>query len=119
MSLEITTLIERPKVKIDGIEYQLKLSGELSEKDYIKITLLGERITGSEGKGKATAVKQGYDWIIKKILIAPRKIRKRLTIINKMAILRFFLENKKKEDDAIVKLSQGFNASTEEAQKIG
>lgn len=98
---------KRDKVNIDGKEYELKTSDEFSFRYLMKLSAMGERLkvidsNKLEGQGQ---IEKYLTSIIKKILIAPGKIKKLLNFKNKFEIVNFFLQQKKKRDQAMLKFN--------------
>jgi len=94
------TTIERDRVDIDGKEYQLKTADEFSFAYCMELSAIGSAIKEMD-YNKASDRKKFTRYmnrIIKDILIAPKKIKKKLNDQNKVAIINFFLAQKKVRD---------------------
>lgn len=116
MDLEIKTRVERPKIKIDGKEYEIKSYNDFTVKDFAWLSEYGEKILSNTKN--SDFLRKGIETVTKKILIAPFWIRKKISPTQKIQIINFFLEKVKKEKESL-KLFPGSNDSTGEARQTG
>lgn len=92
--LDLTTLIERPFVQIDGQRYDLVDAGEMSPLDFHRLMRkLGEiqaidPMTTDEAE--LTRIAKLWDDLCRQILLAPDEIHARLKDHHRTAILRAF-----------------------------
>lgn len=117
MDLEIKTRVERPKIKIDGKEYEIKSYNDFTVKDFAWLSEYGEKILKGVAD-KSFSLHKGIETVTKKILLAPFWIRKKISPTQKIQIINFFLEKVKKEKESL-KLFPGSNDSTGEARQTG
>jgi len=121
--LELSTVVPREKIKIDGIQYDMLNADEFELKDYLKLQREASQFENLEDKDftpkKVNELMKAYDVLLEKILLAPKKVRKRLSGTQKIQIIAFFLEARKRAVQNISNSSPDFKDSTGETRKPG
>jgi hypothetical protein len=94
--LDLDTLISRPTVRIDGVDYELLSPNEVSVLDYRRLTRPGVRMVEIENLADPTPdEKAEYERILdtqcRQILLAPDEVHARLRSAERDRILATFL----------------------------
>jgi hypothetical protein len=90
--LDLSTVITRPFVRIDGVAYDMVSPDELSVIDYARISAQGKRIGEIEELGAEATdeQKQEYerllDTVCRRVLLAPDEIHRKLTTQHRCAV---------------------------------
>ena len=137
--LSLSTMLVRPKIKIDGAEYEMAAPSELSIEQNYRLSDLGRKLANLRGTaGLADAQQQQLTQILTAIcdiILAPipEEVRARLSDSHKLAVTEVFTmllsEDRLKLAGGTVlkmlnkfigeKLSPASSASTAEAPKVG
>jgi hypothetical protein len=99
--LDLSTLLERDHITIDGAAYELRLTQELSVMDGAAAARLGEELQAVAGKSfseltedEAAKVEAALRWLIATILIAPPEVQDRLQSQQRLAIAMAFFQRR-------------------------
>lgn len=104
--LELRTKVSRQIVRIDDVNYELLNIDEFGLKDYIWLMEENKRLNNIKSDSitpaEADELSHALDMIMEKSLAAPKEVRDKLTDIQKMKIMRFFLKSLplKKEEES-------------------
>jgi len=94
--LDITTLIEREFILIDGTQYSLKTAAEIALADYYRISSRAEQVREYTARAasltaeEAQTLADALDLLLGMILIAPAEIRSRMHEMQKLSIVQAF-----------------------------
>jgi uncharacterized protein YfkK (UPF0435 family) len=103
--LEIQTSVVRQIIRIDLVDYELLNIDEFGFKDYVWLMEENKKINNIKSEDMTSAdadeLSSALDMVMEKSLLAPKEVRNKLTDIQKMKIMRFFLRNlpKKKNEE--------------------
>lgn len=102
--LDLSTLLDRDHVNIDGQAYELRLPQELSVHDGATAARVGEQLQAVSGKPlsaltpeEAAQIEGALRWIIDAILIAPEDTQARLNTHQCLAIATAFFDRRRAE----------------------
>jgi hypothetical protein len=104
--LELFTKIDRAKVKIDGVEYEIMDKSELSDAQKLEMMKHGRVDPADESTitpARQKEIIKAINWQIDKILLAPKKVVKKLSFEQKITILSFFLKTSKERQEVNTK----------------
>jgi hypothetical protein len=94
--LDLTTLVERPFISIDGQKYELVTAGEMSPLDFHRLMRRIQEIQAVEpstaGEPELVRVAKLWDELCRSVLLAPDDIHTKLKDHHRTAILRAFTQ---------------------------
>jgi hypothetical protein len=103
--LDLSTLLDRDHITIDGAAYELRLTEELSIVDAAAAARVGEQLTAVAGKtfsqlsdDECARVESALRWLIETILIAPDDVQARLQTQQRLAIATAFFQRRRASD---------------------
>jgi hypothetical protein len=92
--LDLHTLIERPTVKIDGVEYELRTPGELTLEERARAGLVANTLRAepaSPSPEAAADMSRAIDQICRIVLLAPDAVQQRLKDVHRLQIVETFI----------------------------
>lgn len=95
--LDLDTLVVRPTVRIDGVEYEMVAPDELSILEYHRLINLGKRLDAIEQVEEPTEAQEIeyedlLDTLCRRILLAPDEVHKRLKRPQRAAVALTFTQ---------------------------
>lgn len=94
--LDLSTLVDRPKIKIDGEHYEILAPEELTVLDAQRFASAGERLKALSAKGDEAALKEAADIaadITDKIMAhVPKEVRDKLSLIHRIQVADAFMQ---------------------------
>jgi len=113
--LDLTTLVERPFIRIDGEKYDLVTAGEMSPLDFHRLMRRIQEIQAVDpstaGEPELVRVAKLWDELCRSVLLAPDDIHVRLKDHHRTAILRAFTELQHEEAAARARSDEAAAAS--------
>lgn len=93
--LNLTTITDRHTVTVDGKDYELRLPGELSIAEGVRLRVLAQRIPAGKisdlNEEQARELGVAVDQVCRMVLIAPEDVQERLGDHNRLAVALAFI----------------------------
>jgi hypothetical protein len=98
--LNLTTLVDKPSVKIDGVKYALSVPDALSLMDCHRLSVVMARIdalspklsTGTLAHDEEADLSEAFAGVCRVVLAAPDPVQAKLTAIQRLYIYQAFLQ---------------------------
>jgi hypothetical protein len=94
--LDLTTLIERPKIRIDGTLYEILSPDEITVVDVERFAQSGQRIASlldGDGSSNVAALSAALDEVCDRIMVGvPDDVKAKLSVTQRLAIAEAFTQ---------------------------